>query len=175
MQELTLSSLVSRLTDIQRDCQELIKNEILETESTLDKLQLRDMSKIIESDIKCRINLDMLSSVVPRIEFSDESYRMFSDNSRAIISYLKDCKMPGEISDAYKTVKAALSSEDRHSLQDVFTIISVIITAVALCLTGIPKENLSEIIKMLDSLLEIKERQLNLVTQMTKWRSDFLS
>lgn len=169
-----LSALGTRLTTIQLECVKLLKSEIDNTEDILNKLQLRDMIKIIESDIKCRIDLTTVAGVIPRVSFTDESYELFFDCSKKVAEELSDIQMPDTIAYAYNISVRAIYDRLNCSLQDVFTIISILITSVALCLNQIGSK-LSNIIETLDTLLDIKQRQLSLVTQLLKWRGTFIS
>lgn len=170
-----LEKITVSLDNIQRHCEDILKAEISETDDTEKKLQLSDVYKIIDSDISCRLDLYSISEIIPRVSFSDESYDTFIEYSKIIIDNLKGYPLPDDIEKAYKVSEKAVTDNMRCTLQEVFTIISVQITAVALCITKIDKDELSKIIEMLDTLLEIKERQLILITQMSKWRSEYIS
>lgn len=169
-----LSALGTRLTTIQLECVKLLKSEIDTTEEIITKLQLRDMVKIIESDIKCRIDLTSVSGVIPKVSFTDETYELFFECSQKVIGELSDIQMPDTIAYAYGISVQAIENKLNCSLQDVFTIISVLITSVALCLNIIGSK-LSNIINTLDTLLDIKQKQLTLVNQLLKWRGTFIS
>lgn len=170
-----LEQITRSLTDIQRDCEVILKEEIDDTDNAMDNLQLKDIYKIIESDIKCRINLEVVENIIPKISFTDEAYNTFIEYSNKIVEYLEQYDLPNSIEEAFKTVRNALTISQLFTLQEVFTIISVLITTVALCLTKIDHETLKNIINMLDTLLSTKERQLNLIIQMTKWRSEYIN
>lgn len=170
-----LNQIERDMNTLQQQAENLLMTEIDNTDNAMQKLQLKDMYKIIESDVKCRINLESLENVIPKVSFSDESYDTFINYSKEIIEQIKDFPLPHEFGVPIKAAQRAVNSAERCTLQEVFTITSILITCVALCFTKIDKEQLCEIIEKLDALLETKERQLNLIIQMSKWRSEYIN
>lgn len=170
-----LEIITRSLDDIQKNCEEILKQDIDSTDDTEEKLEIQDIYKVIEGDIKCRINLQSLEHIIPQVSINEEDYEIFTEYSKNIIDILNGQKLPDGIEGAYNLVNDELSSGQNFTLEEIFTIISVLITATALCLTKIDREDLSSIVKMLDTLLSIKERQLNLVNEMSKWRSDYIN
>ena len=170
-----LEIITRSLNDIQKNCKEILKNDIDETDDTEEKLEIQDIYKVIESDINCRINLQTLEHIIPQVSVTEEDYDIFIEYSKNIIEYLNNQSLPDGIEGAFNLVKEELYSSNTLSLEEIFTVISVLITAVALCLTKLSGDDLSVIVKMLDTLLGIKEKQLNLIMQMSKWRSEYIN
>ncbi|MDL2238136.1 hypothetical protein LJC56_10000 [Christensenellaceae bacterium OttesenSCG-928-K19] len=170
-----LNTLEQELDNIQLTALELIRNNLKSAKKALNRLQLKDMSRVVEMDISCRTSLHEVSAMVDRVDISEETYSVFMMDSALILAELSTCDIPPQVKAAYDTIHAAIQANERLAAPQVFTVISIIVTVVALCLPSLSPDKQPDVIQELDRLLEIKSNQLNLMQQMARWHNDFLN
>jgi hypothetical protein len=68
-----------------------------------------------------------------------------------------------EASVAHTTVDKLIMSGREFSLQEIFTLISIIVMVVSLCITQLEREQQDDLVRKLDKLLNIKLQHLRLM------------
>lgn len=175
MSDQKLTALATRLDVLQAEAIDLLQTEANAAPASLDKLQLRDMVAVVEQDAGCRITLEGISTLMPRIEIPEDNYRELMKASAKVLSALRRLQLPDSMQEAFDIVDTAVHSPARHSLADIFTMISILVTATALCLTQLDPESQHSVVGHLDLLLDMKQQQLSLIQQFAQWNGRFTS
>jgi hypothetical protein len=170
-----IQQLASKIGEIQLRSLDAISDTIENTESDYIKEQLNDMSEVIRLDLSCRISLEIVGAVIPKVEVTGETYDEFVNGANTVISFINNLDIPEEAVEALDIVKKEMESGRRLPLSDIFTVASVLVTTVSLVAQQMEIERLYLTIKKLDKLLEIKTQQLELLKQFAKYHGDFVS
>ncbi|HBU12451.1 MAG TPA: hypothetical protein DEB31_06910 [Clostridiales bacterium] len=173
--EQQLRKLTEGLDALQQSALDMLRDELKHTDKAMDRLHLKDMAHMVEMDISCRASMCRVEELLPKINIPEASYSLFMVDSALILSELALCDIPPAVRPSYDAAYAVVQKTGKLSPGHIFTIISVIVTAVSLCLTKLPLEKQPQVVQELDKLLEIKFNQLNLMQQMARWHDDFLN
>ncbi len=169
-----LNGLYAQLDDIQQKYLDVLRAKMSFEDSAFYRVQMGDMARLIELDIKARAKLQDADSIIDTVELSSSLYAAFLEYMSAILTELSACKMPAEATRAYSAVGASINAGEKLSARDIFACISLTITVVSLCIGNIGIEKQPTLISILDKLLDIKTSQLRLVDEALRFRMDFL-
>ncbi len=142
-------------------------------DSVFDTLNNKDLIHVLDQDIECRAHLKPLSQYISNIEVSDISYAAFLECSKDITAKIASCGISGPSVDPLILVNNVINSEGRLDPMDIFTVISIMINSVSECFSVLPLDARQFLLPKLDTLLEIKQRQLSLLDQYARFHSDF--
>lgn len=164
-----LLKLLKYLDDLQQVSADNIVSamHMSETDTLPERDQLgKELETVINLDRSCRHSLAPMEEIIENIEVSHTSYLTFIHTASKVLALVGSCSIHVEASATYTTVEKLIQSQRQFSLQEIFTIISLIIMIVALCMRQLDTETQKDTIQKLDQLLNIKLQQLKLLNEL---------
>lgn len=155
-----LQELAGRLDFIQGNALQKLSDSLGEAPTSHDRSNIADLIKLLEVDISTRATIHDLSGLLASSEMPADAYARFMYAAGSAIAMMDHCHVPLDLLGAFRTIATAVGSTQRLSVPDIFTVISVITTAAALCLPQLQTGAGRDVIIKLDQLLEIKSQQL---------------